>query len=120
MVLYLRLEGNYFDAVDSEPWDLPRPTATTINSPPTTQSSALVNIPLQKLHKHINKLSGIGEIALYVGGGTFFITLVALAITIHLHRTRLQKPEDVAMQLSSISSSESLPIQTPEEGIQKF
>nr|CAN63788.1 hypothetical protein VITISV_000288 [Vitis vinifera] len=76
--------GNY------PPWDFPLETEQNINSPPTTESSAVENYPSRKAHERKKKRLGPGGIALMVGGGTLLVSCAALLLTVRINRARAQ------------------------------
>ncbi|XP_019077132.1 protein STRUBBELIG-RECEPTOR FAMILY 2 isoform X2 [Vitis vinifera] len=98
--------GNY------PPWDFPLETEQNINSPPTTESSAVENYPSRKAHERKKKRLGPGGIALMVGGGTLLVSCAALLLTVRINRARAQTHKSLE---GSESALHCIPTTTVEE-----
>ncbi|XP_021724007.1 protein STRUBBELIG-RECEPTOR FAMILY 2-like [Chenopodium quinoa] len=105
----LWIGGNNFSRVASySPWNFPYdkvPSEQNISSPPIAESSAIEKNPsrgTQQQHKRKGKALGI--IALGVGGAAFILTLLGVAIVVHIKRNHTAEPESLNSSRRSMCS----------------
>ncbi|KAF6158802.1 hypothetical protein GIB67_040316 [Kingdonia uniflora] len=106
----LWIGGNRFQfGADYPPWDFPEAIPGDLNSPPTTESSAIENYPSLGAGKSKKGRLTFGGIASMVGGIALVVTCAAAIIAIRIHKSRKSKLESSE---SDVSSFHDLPIST--------
>lgn len=104
----IRIGGNNFNKVGAySPWNFPFdkvPNEQNISSPPIAESNAIEKDPSRGMQHHKKKRKTLGIIALGVGGTALVITLLALAITVHIKRNHVPQHESLNSSSRSMCS----------------